>query len=85
MKPRHEVRQRKEPGAPYTRHTIYVDGTIVHEQLSPYSASEIAERVQGHLQPSTTPAVRDVSGKAGRPSKKQTVNAAGFLWKDEAA
>jgi hypothetical protein len=80
VKPQFEVRARKEMGAPYTRHALYVGGNEIHAQLSPYSEAEIAERVRTYLYPQAVPEVRDVRGKAGRPSKKQTVNERGFLW-----
>lgn len=82
MKPLFEVRQRKEPGAPYVRHAICVGGVEIHAQLGPYGEVEIEERVRSHLNPPAVPPVRDVRGKAGRPGKKQGVNARGFLWEN---
>lgn len=46
-----EVRTRAVPGAPYTIHSLFYRGVLVAEQLSPFSANEIADRVKQLVAP----------------------------------
>jgi hypothetical protein len=80
------VDKRKELGAPYTRHALMLDGIQIHCQLSPYSDAEIAARVADYRNPIALPKSDPL--KRGKPGPKPganrspSVNARGFLWKD---
>lgn len=80
-----EIRTRKVPGAPYTTHSIIVDGQVIRSQLGPYSVGEAESIVRAHLAPipSRTDNMKEFMSapKPGRP-KKATVNATGFRWKE---
>jgi hypothetical protein len=79
--PEHYVRETKEIGAPYMRHTIYVLGQAVASRLTPFSEREVESIVREHhyAAPRPGPAIPEPSWLVGKgtPTRNRSSNPKG--------
>jgi hypothetical protein len=77
---RYVIRERKEQGAPYTRYSIFIDGsrTPHREQMHPFSADQIADALnpkvyapRPYIEPMKKPGPK---GKGAKPAWSRDID-----------